>query len=94
MTIDDICTIMLNGTTQIPLFRLINLNNITLDLLSKQCIDSSFFKLIQNYRNVSWIVESDPVLSRLWLWQMCNQFGIFISTSSQDQPFYQFIPLE
>jgi hypothetical protein len=85
---------MLNKSVNVPLFRLIELNNLILQMSNRSCFDSSYTKLIQDYRNVSWTFGSDPVLNRLWLWQTCNQFANFFTTSSTNQPFFPFLPLE
>lgn len=69
------------------------LNSLMLEIYGETCLDNSYNKSISDLQQTSW--ESSPLAGgRQWFWQTCVEFGFYQSTTSNQQPFGQTLPVE
>ena len=54
------------------------------------CLEISYNNSINFLKNSL----NEPSQTRQWVWQLCTQFGWFLSSDSSDQPFGPTFPLE
>ncbi len=83
-----------NDTSHIE--RLSKINEIFLLKSKRECLDTSYDKLVNSLKKLSWedAKASQYFGNKLWFWQTCNEFGYFITTDSINQPFGDVLPLE
>lgn len=60
---------------------------------SLMCLDMSYEKNVQKYRNIEWGSEANRQM-RQWTYQTCSEFAWFQTSSSTDQIFGTLYPLE
>ncbi|XP_054156701.1 uncharacterized protein LOC128955089 [Oppia nitens] len=88
----EVCSVMTNRSTPIPLDRWAKLRK---QFASGRCIDHDYNHSIDGMRNTSKTSPFVKTGDRQWFYQMCAEFGFFMTTGLEDSPFgYNSIPLE
>lgn len=59
-------------------------------LFSPNCVDTSYASYIEEYKSAAW---TDDIM-RLWIYQTCNEFGWYQTSTSNDQLFGSKFPLQ
>lgn len=92
VTIDTLCGMMANTSLGSPVQRYAAVNQFSLDEAKMETLDANFSASVAEMRNTSWN-SSVAGGERQWFYQTCTEFGYFQTTTSQNQPFGQLIPI-
>lgn len=57
------------------------------------CVDASYESFVELYKNPSWSSESTTSAMRQWIYQTCNEYGWYQTSTSNNQVFGKSFPL-
>lgn len=63
-------------------------------LYGEFCLESNYDDFVEFARETSWSSGVQQLNLRQWIYQTCSEIGLFLTTSSNDQPFGSNIPLD
>jgi len=98
ITTKSLCDIMTNNTLGSELQRFVRVNELSLLIGEKQCLDADYgnkVKMLQrtNYTDPDSRVPGD-VGNRQWLYQTCTEFGWYQSSDQEGHPFGETFPVD
>jgi len=93
ITIDDVCSVMINTTIGPPVSRLAVVNQMLLDTANEKCLDYKYDKMIDEMKNTSWNAESSEG-GRQWTYQTCTEFGFYQTAEDSNTVFGNRFPAE
>jgi hypothetical protein len=91
ITIETICSIMLNESIGDELTRYAAFNSLMMSTYDMKCLDIGYSAMIDQLKDTSW--DNEAVGGRMWFYQTCNQFGYYQTSDSKNQPFGSLFPL-
>lgn len=80
ITIDTICNIMRDKSTESELKRLASFNSIIMNQTEQNCLDYKYETVINNFRSDNWTDVTEG--GRQWFYQVCTEFGFFQTSSA------------
>ncbi|KAJ8310043.1 hypothetical protein KUTeg_011908 [Tegillarca granosa] len=92
VTIDDLCSIMVNERLGDPLARYGFVISLLLDTYSQKCTDFKYDSMINDLKKTNWN-SSAAEGGRQWTYQTCTEFAYFQSSDLPSQPFGHHFPL-
>lgn len=92
VTIDDICSILVNQTIGPPVNRLAAASNYVLDKTNISCLIYKYDDQINELRNIS-LTSPAAEGARQWTYQTCTEFGFYQTSDADEQLFGDRFPL-
>ncbi|XP_063370334.1 putative serine protease K12H4.7 [Cydia amplana] len=88
--IPDACAVLTDASVDDPVQRLANW--ITSQPWTQPCIETRYTVIVDQHTNTSY--DAPQAVMRLWTYQTCVEYGWYQTTTSNNQPFLNTIPLE
>lgn len=86
VTIDNVCSIMVNTSIGASVSRLAAVNDLLLNISNAKCLDYKYDKMIKEMKNSS-LNSSVSTGARQWTYQTCTEFGFYQTSNTIDAVF-------
>ncbi|KAL1510018.1 hypothetical protein ABEB36_004676 [Hypothenemus hampei] len=93
ITLDTVCSIITNISTEKEINRLADFNSLMLVATHEECLDYKYSKMISEMKNESWEATASEG-GRQWFFQTCNEFGFYQTSDRKPQIFSDKFPLQ
>jgi len=93
ITMETVCTIMLDQTGGSELERLAAVNDLNLQMSGEECLDHSYEAQVQELQKTSWSSAAAEG-GRQWIYQTCTEFGWYQSSDIPNQPWGRILPVK